>query len=86
MANYKGRITKGRITKSIRTNYRMVKITKCRKLSNGEIQNGESYRMAKDKTSKTTKRRNTKRRILQNGEIQNLESYRTAKDPERRKK
>jgi hypothetical protein len=49
-------------------NYRTTKITKRQKLQNGEIQNVESYRMVKNKMSKT--------RDLQKN---NLESNRTVK-------
>jgi hypothetical protein len=35
-----------------RTNYRTLKITKCRKLQNVEKQNVENYRVLKYKTSK----------------------------------
>ncbi len=57
----------------------MAKITKHRKLQNGEIQDVKSYRMAKDKTSKTTERRKTKCRILQNVKIQNVENTKRRK-------
>jgi hypothetical protein len=64
----------------MRANYRTMKITKHSKLQNIEIQNVESYRMAKYKTSNLTEWSKTKRQILQKGERQNVNSYRTAKD------
>ncbi len=66
MANeHQVKLQNGENYKTSKTKERQNK--KCQILQNGERQNVESYRKAKDKTS-----------ILQNVERQNVKSYRTA--------